>query len=96
MANLSVRHLDSNSPPLGKSYRVTLPENWYKVRAIGRQEQDPCTPGLDGFLGGLAFVGRQIIHDDDIAFVEGWCEFFLDVGLEDAPAHRGVDDEGGR
>jgi hypothetical protein len=30
------------------------------VRAIGRQEQDPCTRGPDGFLGGLAFVGRQI------------------------------------
>ena len=28
-----------------------------EVRAIGWQEQDPCAPGLDGFLGGLALVG---------------------------------------
>ena len=52
-------------------------------------------PGLDGFLGGLALVGRQIVQDDDIAFVEGWCELLLDIGLEDAPVHRGIDDEGG-
>jgi len=40
-------------------------------------------------------VGRQIVHDDDIAFVEGWCKLLLDIGLEDAPVHRGIDDEGG-
>ena len=34
-----------------------------EVRAVGWQEQDPCTPGLDGFLGGLALVGGQIVHD---------------------------------
>jgi hypothetical protein len=51
--------------------------------------------GLDGFLGGLALVGRQIVQDDDIAFVEGWCELLLDIGLEDAPVHRGIDGEGG-
>ena len=32
-----------------------------KLRAIGRQEQDPCAPGLDGLLGSLALVGRQIV-----------------------------------
>ena len=52
-------------------------------------------PGLDGFLGGLALVGRQIVHDDDIAFVEGRGELGFDIGLEDAPVHRGIDDEGG-
>ena len=51
-------------------------------------------PGLDRLLGGLALVGRQIVHDHDIAFGEGWSEFFLDVSLEDAPVHRGIDDEG--
>jgi hypothetical protein len=37
----------------------------------------------------------QIVHDDDIAFFEGRRELFLDVSLEDAPLHRGIDDEGG-
>lgn len=66
-----------------------------KVRTIGWQEQDPRALGRDGLLGGLTLVGRQIIHDDDIAFVESWCELFLDIGLEDRPVHRGIDDEGG-
>jgi len=40
-------------------------------------------------------VGRQIVHDDDVAFFEGRRELGLDVSLEDAPVHRRVDDEGG-
>jgi hypothetical protein len=67
-----------------------------EVGAIGWQEQDPGAPCLDGLLGGLALVGWQIVHDDDIAFVEGWGELFLDVSFEDAPVHWGVDDEGCR
>ena len=66
-----------------------------EVGTVGRQEQDPCAPGLDGFLGGLALVGRQIVHDHDIALGESWRELFLDIGLEDAPVHWGIDDEGG-
>jgi len=45
-----------------------------KVRAVGRQEQNPCPLGLDGSLGGLALVGRQIVHDHDITIGEGWGE----------------------
>jgi hypothetical protein len=51
-------------------------------------------PALTVF-GGLALVDCQIVDDGDIAFVEGWGELFLDIGLEDASVHRGVDDEGG-
>jgi hypothetical protein len=65
--------------------------DWIKVRAVGRQEQHPCTPGLDGFLGGLALMGRQIIHDHDIVFFEDRRELGFDIGLEDAPVHWRVD-----
>jgi len=65
-----------------------------EVGTIGRQEQDQGAPCLNGLLGGLALVCRQIIHDDDVAFGEGRREFFLHIGLEDAPVHRGIDDEG--
>ncbi len=65
-----------------------------EVGAIGWQEHDPCAFRLDGLLGGLALVGWQIVHDDDIAFVEGWGELFLDISLEDAPVHWGIDDKG--
>jgi hypothetical protein len=66
-----------------------------EVGTIGRQEQDPGTPGRDGVLGGLALMGRQIIHDHDIAFGEGWGELFFDISLEDRAVHRGVDNKGG-
>src|SRR5215471_628488 len=65
-----------------------------EIGTVGRQEQDPGAPCLNCLLRGLALMGRQIIHDDDIAFFEGWGELFLNVSLEDAPVHRGVDDEG--
>ena len=65
-----------------------------KVGAIRWQEKDSWTPGLDGLFSGLALVGRQIVHDDDIAPVKCRHELGLDIGLEDAPVHRGVDDEG--
>ena len=40
-------------------------------------------------------MGRQIVHDDDVAFVEGRGKLFFDIGLEDAPVHRGIDGEAG-
>jgi len=39
-------------------------------------------------------VGGQIVHDDDVAFFEGWDELGLDIGFEYSPVHRRVDDEG--
>ena len=39
-------------------------------------------------------VGGQIVHDDDIAFFEGWDELGLDIGFEDSAVHRRIDDEG--
>ncbi len=68
--------------------------NWVQVWAIGRQEQNPCASCLDRRLSRGAFVGGEIVHDDDVAFVEGWSQFFLDISLEDVPVHRGIDDKG--
>jgi hypothetical protein len=39
-------------------------------------------------------VGRQIVQDDDIAWLEGGSELGFDVSFEDEPVHRRVDDEG--
>lgn len=40
-------------------------------------------------------MGCEIVHDHDIALFEGRRELSFDIGLEDAPIHRSVDDEGG-
>src|SRR6476646_4695323 len=36
----------------------------------------------------------QIIHDDDVAATEGWCEALLDVREEDGAVHRSINHEG--
>ena len=61
--------------------------------AIGRQEQEPGALGADGRFGGGAFMGGQVVKDDDVAGLEGRSQLGFDVGLEDAPIHRRVDDE---
>ncbi len=66
-----------------------------EVGTIGRQEQEPCAFGEDGFLCRWAFVSRQIVGDDDVARPEGRDQLRLDIGLEDAPVHGRVDHERG-
>jgi len=43
-------------------------------------------------FGGGAFVGGQVVQDDDVAFLQRWDELGAHVGLEDRPIHRRVDD----
>ena len=42
---------------------------------------------------GLLWASTHV-HDDNVAFFEGWDELGLDIGLEDSAVHRGVNDEG--
>ena len=39
-------------------------------------------------------MSGQIVHDDDVAFSKRWGELGLDIGFENSPVHRRVDDEG--
>ena len=63
-----------------------------EVGAVGRQKQEPGAALADGLLGGLAFVGGQVVQDDDVAFLQRWDELGAHVGLEDRAVHRRVDD----
>src|SRR3954451_14452045 len=36
----------------------------------------------------------QIIHDDNVAATEGWCEALPDVREEDGAVHRSINQEG--
>ena len=60
---------------------------------VGRQEQEPGALGANGRFCGGAFMGGQVVQDDDVARLKGWNQLGLDVSLEDAPIHRRVDDE---
>jgi len=67
--------------------------DWIEVGAIGRQEQEPSALGANGCLSGRAFMGGQIVQDDEVAGLEGRGQLGFDVSLEDAPIHRRIDDE---
>jgi len=43
-------------------------------------------------FGSRAFVGGQVVEDDDVAFFEGRDELGAHIGVEDRPIHRRVDD----
>jgi hypothetical protein len=57
------------------------------------QEQEPSALGANGRLSGRAFMGGQIVQDDEVAGLEGRGQLGFDVSLEDAPIHRRIDDE---
>ena len=42
-----------------------------EVGTVGRQKEEPGAFGANGLLGRRAFVGRQIVADDDVAWLEG-------------------------
>ena len=63
-----------------------------EVGAVGRQKQQPSASLADGLFGGRAFVGGQIVQDDDVAFLQRGDELGAHVGLEDRPVDRRVDD----
>src|SRR3984885_2885261 len=62
------------SDGLGAQMGLELGEghfDWIEIWTIGGQEQDPCAPGANGLVSGRAFMGRQVVHDDDVARLEG-------------------------
>jgi hypothetical protein len=63
-----------------------------EVGAIGRQKREPSASLADGMFGGRAFVGGQIVQDDDVALLQRGDELGAHVGLEDRPVDRCVDD----
>jgi len=65
-----------------------------EIGALGRRKENPCAAVENGFLDERAFVGGQIVRDDDVAFFEGRDELGLDMGFEESSVHRRVDDEG--
>ena len=61
---------------------------------IRREEQNPGTALTHGLFSLWTFVGREVVHDDNVTGLEGGSELGLDIGLEDASVHRCVDDKG--
>lgn len=67
--------------------------NGIEVWAVRRQKEDPGTCVADGFFNCGTFVGGQIVHDHDITLVERGNKLGFNIGFEDKPIHRLVDDK---
>lgn len=58
-----------------------------EVGRIWRQKQQFCACRFDGLAHCIALVGREVVHDDDVAGAEFANEKLLNIGFEDRPVH---------
>lgn len=65
-----------------------------QIWRIRRQKQEPRTNLLEAGFGFFALMNAKIIQDDDIAWFECRRKLGLDVGVEDFPVHRPVNNPG--
>ena len=65
-----------------------------EIRAAGRQEDEMGAFGPDGLACRLAFVGAQIVEDDDIPLGQGRGEHLLDIGGEEIAIDGSIDHPG--
>ena len=63
-----------------------------QVRAVGRQEEEPCALVCEALGGVGALMDGEIVEDDDIALRQHRCELGLDVEVEGGAIHGLVDD----
>lgn len=65
-----------------------------EVGAIGWQEPEPGAGCPDGVADGLRFMTSEIVHDDDVAGLEGSDELLLHIGPEARPVDGAVEHAG--
>ena len=51
-----------------------------------------CACGADSAADGLALVAAEIVHDDDVAWLEGWHQDLGDVGQEAVGIDRAIEE----
>jgi hypothetical protein len=57
-----------------------------------KQEVEPGAAGFEDGGGLSAFVAGEILGDDHVAAAQSWGALRLDIGLEDIPVDRPIDD----
>jgi len=69
--------------------RVQIGRVWRQVEQFGSSR-------LNDVAHIFVFMGRQIVHHDDVAGFERGHETLFEIGTEDHPVHRLIDHEGRR
>ena len=63
-----------------------------EVWGIGRQIPEPGAGGADHLADGGRFVRAEIVHDDDVAWLQDRHELLLDIGAEALAVDRPIED----
>jgi hypothetical protein len=62
-----------------------------EVGTVGRQIVEFGAAGFNSLPDAGDLVGGQIVHDDDVAWAQGWRQHLLDPGQEGFSVHRPVE-----
>jgi tartrate dehydratase beta subunit/fumarate hydratase class I family protein len=62
----------------------------FRSGEIGRQVQKCGAFGFDSFLSSAHFVGKQIVHNDDIAWIDLGDEHMFNISQKSIPIHGSV------
>ena len=69
--------------------------NRIEIGTIRRKKAQNCACCLDGAANGITFVGRQVVHDDDVAGLEHRREELFGIGQKGVAVDRPVEHHGG-
>lgn len=58
------------------------------------QSGNTAIEGYDRGADGFGFVASEIVHDDDVAWLEGCDQLLFDIGQEARPIDRAIEDAG--
>ena len=62
-----------------------------EIGTVGRQVAQTRACCFDGIADAGDFMAGQVVHDDDLAGLEGWHQKLLDPGAERLAIHRAVE-----
>lgn len=62
------------------------------VGGVGWQEPEPCAGGFDALADSRGLVAAEIVHDDNVAGLEGGHQLLLDISAQALAIDRPVED----
>lgn len=65
------------------------------VRAVEREKEQPSACCLEGFTDLGAFVAREVVHNDEIAWDDLQHKDLLEIGPEGISVDRALEHKGG-
>jgi hypothetical protein len=64
--------------------------DWIEIGGVWRQVPEPGTGFSDHRADSCRFVGAEIVHDDDVAWLQDWHELLFDISAETPAIDRSI------